>query len=72
MEKIAEIETNLRKNKGVTDENVEQFLEDYMDDAEAVAAIDREENDIAWFAGDDAGEDYFGAEQDNDDYLERD
>jgi hypothetical protein len=72
MEKIAEIETNLRKNKGVTDENVEQFLEDYMDDAEAVAAIDREENDIAWFAGDDAGEDYFGAEQDNNDYLERD
>jgi hypothetical protein len=72
MEKIAEIETNLRKNKGVTDENVEQFLEDYMENADAVEAIDREENDIAWFAGDDAGEDYFGAEQDNDDWQERD
>ncbi len=38
----------------------------------AVAAIDREENDIGWFAGDDAGEDYFGAEQGNDDWQERD
>jgi len=72
MEKIAEIETNLRKNKGVTDENVDQFLEDYIENADAVEAIDREENDIGWFAGDDAGEDYFGAEQGNDDWQERD
>jgi len=72
MEKIAEIETNLRKNKGVTDGNVEQFLEDYMEDADATEAIDREENDIGWFAGDDAGEDYFGAEQDADNWQERD
>jgi hypothetical protein len=72
MEKIAEIETNLRKNKNVTDGNVEQFLEDYMENADAVEAIDREENDIAWFAGDDAGEDYFGGEQDADNWQERD
>ena len=72
MEKIAEIETTLRKNKGVTDENVDQFLEDYMENADAIEAIDREENDIGWFAGDDAGEDYFGAEQDGDNWLERD
>jgi hypothetical protein len=72
MEKIAEIETTLRKNKGVTDENVDQFLEDYMENADAIEAIDREENDIGWFAGDDAGEDYFGAEQDGDNWLEQD
>ena len=72
MEKIAEIETNLRKTKDVTDENVDQFLEDYMENADAAEAIDREENDIGWFAGDDAGEDYFGAEQDADNWLERD
>ncbi len=72
MEKIAEIETTLRKNKGVTDENVDQFLEDYMENADAIEAIDREENDIGWFAGDDAGEDYFGAEQDGNNWLERD
>jgi hypothetical protein len=72
MEKIAEIETNLKKTKDVTDENVDQFLEDYMENADAAEAIDREENDIGWFAGDDAGEDYFGAEQDADNWLERD
>lgn len=72
MEKIAEIETSLRKKKNVTDGNINQFLEDYMEEADAAEAIDKEENDIAWFAGDDAGEDYFGAEQDNEDWQERD
>jgi hypothetical protein len=72
MEKIAEVETNLRKSKNVTDGNLDQYLEDYMEDAEAVDVIDREENDIGWFAGDDAGEDYFGVEQDSDDLMERD
>jgi len=72
MEKIAEIETSLRKKKNVTDGNINQFLEDYMEETDAAEAIDKEENDIAWFAGDDAGEDYFGAEQDNEDWQERD
>jgi hypothetical protein len=71
MEKIADIEKNLRKNKNVTDENMEQYLEDYMENADAVADIEREENDIGWFNGDDAGEDYFGAEQGEDDWEER-
>jgi hypothetical protein len=72
MEKIAEIETSIRKNKNVTDGNVDQYLEDYMENAEAVDAIDKEENDIEWFNGDDAGEDYFGLEQNTDDWQERD
>jgi hypothetical protein len=72
MEKIADIEKNLRKNKNVVDENMEQYLEDYMENADAVADIEGEDNDIGWFAGDDAGEDYFGAEQNNDDWQERD
>jgi len=66
MEKIAEIETNLKKKKNVVDGNLEQVLEEYMEDADNAAIIDREENDISWFNGDDAGEDYFGAEQDAD------
>lgn len=71
MEKIADIEKTLRKNKNVVDENMDQYLEDYMENADAVADIEREENDIGWFNGDDAGEDYFGAEQDKDDWEER-
>ena len=71
MEKIADIEKSLRKNKDVTDENMDQYLEDYMENADVVAEIEREENDIGWFNGDDAGEDYFGAEQGEDDWEER-
>jgi len=72
MEKIADIEKSLRKNKDVVDENMDQYLEDYIENADAVADIEREENDIGWFNGDDAGEDYFGAEQGQDDWEERD
>jgi hypothetical protein len=69
MEKLGEIENTLRKNKNVTDENMEQYLEDYLENVDAVADIEREEEDISWFQGDDAGEDYFSAEiQDGDEY----
>jgi hypothetical protein len=71
MEKIADIEKTLRKNKNVVDENMDQYLEDYIENADAVADIEREENDIGWFNGDDAGEDYFGVEQGEDDWEER-
>jgi len=70
MEKISQIEKNIRKNKNVNDNNIDQFLEDYMEEHEAVQDIDREENDITNFLGDDAGEDYFGEELNNDDYNE--
>ena len=72
MEQIAEIEGSLRKNKNVTDENMDQYLEEHLEEADAVADIEREEADIGWFNGDDAGEDYFGAEQGQDDWEERD
>uniref|UniRef100_A0A6C0D7Z0 Uncharacterized protein n=1 Tax=viral metagenome TaxID=1070528 RepID=A0A6C0D7Z0_9ZZZZ len=72
MDKMADIETNLRKNKNVVDNNYDQFLEDYMENADNIADIEREENDIGWFNGDDAGEDYFGNEQDAQDYQEYD
>jgi hypothetical protein len=70
MEKIAEIETNLRKNKTVTDGNLDQFLEDYIESAELAEEIDKEENDISWFNGDDAGEDYFGVEREEEYFVE--
>ena len=72
MEQIAEIEGSLRKNKNVTDENMDQYLEEHLEEADAAADIEREEADIGWFNGDDAGEDYFGAEQGQDDWEERD
>jgi hypothetical protein len=72
MDKIADIETNLRKNKNVNDNNFDQFLEDYMENADAIGEIEREENEIGWFNGDDAGEDYFGNELDAQDYQEYD
>ena len=72
MDKMGDIETNLRKNKNVIDNNYDQFLEDYMENTDNIAEIEREENDIGWFNGDDAGEDYFGNEQDAQDYQEYD
>ena len=72
MDKIAEIESTLKKRANVTDENVDQYLEDQLEEMDAAEDIEREENDIGWFNGDDAGEDYFGGEQDADDWEERD
>jgi hypothetical protein len=46
---------------------MDQYLEEFLEEADAVAAIEREENDIGWFNGDDAGEDYFGNELGEDD-----
>ena len=68
MENISNIEKSLIKNKNVNSENMEQYLEDYMEEADITADIDRENDDIGWFNGDDAGEDYDGEENDGDDF----
>ena len=67
-DKIEEIERQLKKSKNVVDGNVDQYLEDYIDDLDASADIEREENDLTDYLGDDMGEDYDGYEKDPDDW----
>jgi hypothetical protein len=71
-EKIDEIERRLRKNKNVTDGNVEQYLEDYIDDLDVTNDIENEEYNLSNYLGDDMGENYDGYENDPDDWDLRD
>ena len=47
MDKITEIERNVRKNRNVTDENVEQFVEDYLEQMDSDAALENEAYDMS-------------------------
>jgi uncharacterized metal-binding protein len=49
MDKITEIERKVRKNGNgnVTNENVEQYMEDYLEQMESDAAIESEAYDIS-------------------------
>ena len=47
MDKITEIERNVRKNKNVTDENIDQFTEDYLEQMDSDAALENEAYDMS-------------------------
>ena len=47
MEKITEIERNVRKNKNVTDGNVDLYMEDYLEEMEAGAETEKEAYDMS-------------------------
>jgi len=47
MDKITEIERELRRNKNVTDENMEQYLEDYLEEMDAEATDEAEAYDMS-------------------------
>jgi hypothetical protein len=47
MDKITEIERKVRKNSNVTNENVDQYMDEYLEQAESDAAIEREAYDIS-------------------------
>jgi len=46
MEKLAELERKVRKNRDVNDENIEQYVDDYLDEEERGREIDEEEYDM--------------------------
>ena len=65
MEKLGEIEKQVKRNKNVTDSNLEQYMEDYLEDAETANDIDREENNMNGLTEDYMDGDYFGQEEEN-------
>lgn len=64
-EKLAEIENAVKRNKNVTDGNVEQYMEDYLEEADTNERINQEEYDIAGLTEDYMDGDYFGQEEEN-------
>ena len=65
MDEIAEVERKVMKNKNVSDRNIEQYREDYLDDKEMTEFIDREENDIGFLTEDYMDGDYQGENEEN-------
>ena len=65
MDKIGEVEKNLRKNKNVTDNNLEQYIDDYLEDSNNANNIAAEENDMCGFTDDYMDGDDHGQEEEN-------
>jgi hypothetical protein len=64
-EKLAEIENAVKRNKDVTDGNVDQFMEDYLEETDIAERIDQEEYNMAGLTEDYMDGDYFGQEEEN-------
>ncbi len=47
MDKITEIERNVRKNRNVTDENIDQYTEDYLEKMDADADAEKDAYDMS-------------------------
>lgn len=47
MEKITEVERDVRKNRNVTDENIDQFVEDYLEQMDSDTALENEAYDMS-------------------------
>jgi hypothetical protein len=65
MEQLAEVERKVMKNKDVTATNADQFVEDFLDEQDAAAFIEREEADIGFLTEDYMDGDYQGGEEEN-------
>lgn len=65
MEKLAEIENSVKRNKNVGPENLEQYVEDYIEELESDNQIDQEENNMNGLTEDYTDGDYFGQEEEN-------
>ena len=64
-EKLAEIENKVKRNKNVTEQNLEQYMEDFMEEQEVGQQIENEEFNIAGLTEDYMNGDYFGQEQED-------
>jgi hypothetical protein len=65
MEQLAEVERKVMKNKDVTATNADQFVEDFLDEQDAAAFIEREEANIGFLTEDYMDGDYQGGEEEN-------
>ena len=65
MEQLAEVERKVMKNKDVTAANADQFMEDFLEDQDAAAFIEREETDMGFLTEDYMDGDYQGGEEEN-------
>ena len=64
-EKLAEIENKVKRNKNVTEQNLEQYMEDFMEEQEVGQQTENEEFNIAGLTEDYMNGDYFGQEQED-------
>jgi hypothetical protein len=67
MEKLAQVEKNVRKNKQVSGENMAQFVDDYLDEERNDEEIDHEDNDLSGLRGEGDDSDF---EVDQDDQAD--
>ena len=65
MEQLAEVERKVMRNKDATAANADQFVEDFLDEQDAAAFIEREEADIGFLTEDYMDGDYQGGEEEN-------
>jgi hypothetical protein len=65
MEQLAEVERKVMRNKDATAANADQFVEDFLDEQETAAFIEREEADIGFLTEDYMDGDYQGGEEEN-------
>jgi hypothetical protein len=65
MEQLAEVERKVMRNKDVTAANADQFVEDFLDEQDAAAFIEKEEADIGFLTEDYMDGDYQGGEEEN-------
>ena len=65
MEKLGEIENAVKRNKNVSPENLEQYMEDFMEEADVAQRIDNEEADMRGLTEDYMDGDYYGQEEEH-------
>jgi len=51
MEKLAQVEKNVRKNKNVTDENISQYMDDYFEEERMDEEIEEDDNNLSNLKG---------------------
>lgn len=69
MDRLAELERKVMKNKDVNDRNMDQFMDDYLEDQTTADMIEREEMAMDFLTEDYLDGDYQGENEENyDDY----
>lgn len=65
MTKIAEIEKKVRRNPNVDDQNLDFYVEDYIEDMNVQEEADQEDYDMSYMNDDYMDGDYYGDEEEN-------
>jgi hypothetical protein len=65
-ERLQEVEKVVkRQQKQATEENMQQYIDDYLEDLEVEEGINEDEYDLSMYKGDDENGDYEGLEEEN-------